>query len=177
MAGYRRVGDRRGRLRFEIVGQAWGALKIAGSPPIPHNRTGDAPTDTPGPLSPGPAERARQRLDDLIGPEVLEPSPVAPEQTGRGVDTARTQETVQLLDISMSGALLASPEYISVGQRAKLRTTLGDEPFAVEIQVQHVSPDVKTVHEPTQFQLGVMFVSHDDPSLRCIQRFLNQKPE
>ncbi len=126
MAGYRRVGDRRGRLRFEIVGQAWGALKMAGSPPVPHNRTGEAPTDAPGPLSPGPAERARPRLDDLIGPEVLEPSPAAPEQTGRGVDTARTRETVQLLDISMSGALLASPEHIAVGQRAASMTLSRD---------------------------------------------------
>ena len=133
------------------------------------------PTEPPVPLSPGSAERARPSLDHLTGPESLEPSPMVPKQTGRVVDTTRTRETVQLLDISMSGALLASPQHLGVGRRAALRTTLGGEPFDVEIQVQHVSPDVKSVHEPTRFQLGVMFVSHDDPSLRCIQRFLNQK--
>ncbi len=36
--------------------------------------------------------------------------------------------------------------------------------------------DVKSVHDPTRFQLGVKFVWHDDRSLRCIRRFLNLKP-
>ena len=87
-------------------------------------------------------------------------------------------QTVQLLDISMSGALLSSPQRVGVGRRTALRTTLGGEPFGVEIQVQRVSPAVKdaNVHEPTRFQLGVTFVSLDERSLRCIQRFLNQKP-
>ena len=161
MAGYRRVGDRRGRLRFEIVGQAWGALEMAGAR---HNGTGNMPTENAMPQSP------------VASPELFEQSSVAPHQAGRVGDTTRTRTTVQLLDISMSGALLASPQHIGVGRRAALRTTLGGEPFTVEVQVQHVSPDVQSVHEPTQFQFGVMFVSHDDPSLRCIQRFLNQKP-
>ncbi len=199
MAGYRRVGDRRGRLRFEVVGQIWGELETTESPPLRHIKRGEMPIETPVPLSPESAERARPGLDDhvddvpvrarhprsspgadpprsLTGPESLELPPATPEQTGRVVDAARTRATVQLLDISMSGALLASSQHVGVGRRAALRATLSGEPLAIEIQVQHVSPEVKSVHDPTRFQLGVQFVWHDDRSLRCVQRFLNQKP-
>ena len=163
MAGYRRVGDRRGRLRFEIVGQAWGELEMAESRPTQRSETGETPIDTPAALSPGSAEGARQRFDDQD-----HDAPVG--------DTARTRTTVQLLDISMSGALLAAHQHVRIGRRAALRTKLGGEPFAVEIQVRHVSPNVQAARESTRFQLGVTFVSHDDRSLRCVQRFLHQKP-
>lgn len=196
MAGYRRIGDRRGRLRFEIVGQAWGTLDTAASP---RPRDIGSEVDSPVPVSPRSADLARPRRGDHVSDIHVRVRPVRPrpradpptsltalgfpdlspttlEQTGPVVDTARIRATVQLLDISMNGALLASPQHVGLGRRAALRTMLGGQPFAVEIQVQHVSPDVKSVHASSRFQLGVTFVSHDTHSLRCIQRFLNQKP-
>ncbi len=166
MRGYRRIGDRRGRLRFEIIGRTLGELDTTALRQGGHNNGSRcAPPDGLEPRSPGSAERARPSLDGQTG--------LAPGQTGRGSDTAHSSATVQLLDISMSGALLASPCHLEVGSHAKLRTVLGEEPFVVEVRVQHVRSAVTNPDKPAQ--LGVMFVSHDDLSLGCIQRFLNSE--
>jgi len=91
-------------------------------------------------------------------------------------DRAPARATVQLLDISVTGALLASTQRFGLGQSAALRATLGGEAFDVEINVQHVNPGLTGVDAPNSCRLGVMFVSHNERSLDCIQRFLGQTP-
>ncbi len=47
--------------------------------------------------------------------------------------------TVRLVDISAGGVLLSSSQKTDIGQRARLRTTLGADPFNVEIEVRRVA--------------------------------------
>jgi hypothetical protein len=90
----------------------------------------------------------------------------------------RFAPTVRVIDISMTGALLSSLQSFPVGHRTELRTTLGGEPFVVEVQIQRVTPEPKggRAESSGNVHLGVSFVSLDDHNLRCIQQFLKQKP-
>jgi hypothetical protein len=175
MGAYRKLGDRRGRLRFEIVGPAWGALETAESHSLRPAGRAAPPTDPAVPPPPRSAERIRATWNDLTGSARSKLSTEAPERAWSVGGTMQTRATVQLLDISVSGALLASSRRFRLGQSAALRATLDGEAFSVDINVQHVSPDVNGVDAPTGCRLGVMFVSHNDRSLACIQRFLGQR--
>lgn len=83
--------------------------------------------------------------------------------------------TLQILDISMSGALLSSEPAVSVGQRAELRAVLDGDPFVVQVEIRHVGSDPRRVPEPGRVLVGVEFVALDYQSQGCIQRFLKQK--
>ncbi len=84
---------------------------------------------------------------------------------------------VRVLDVSMSGALLAAPERMVLGQRVQLRATLGGEPLVAEVEVRRnvVEPNDKRSRETGGVHLGVSFVSLDDRSQRAVERFLGQK--
>jgi hypothetical protein len=165
MAAYRKIGDRRGRLRFEVVGPAWGALETAPAHAQPDPATSGIPADTVVPAPPRPAQPVAARWSDWLGTGPSKPFTETPARA-----------TVQLLDISVTGALLASTQRFGLGQSAALRATLDGEAFDVEINVQHVNPGVTGVDAPNCCRLGVMFVSHNERSLGCIQRFLGQTP-
>ncbi len=175
MGAYRKIGDRRGRLRFEIVGPAWGALETAVAHPAQPTCAAAVPIDRAAPPAPHVAGRTRARWNDLTGatPSTLTPAACEPARTGGG--TRSTRATVQLLDISVCGALLASSRSFRLGQSAALQATLDGEAFTVDINVQHVTTHVAHGDAPFGCRLGVMFVSHNDRSLACIQRFLGQR--
>lgn len=176
MGAYRKIGDRRGRLRFEIVGPAWGALDTAASLASAHTGRAALATDAAIPPSRRSAERLRARLNDLTGSAPSTRSYAAPPHTRSTAGSSPSRATVQLLDISVTGALLASSRAFSLGQSAALRATLDGQAFTVDINVQHVSAPVDSADASSCCRLGVMFVSHNDRSLACIQRFLGQRP-
>jgi hypothetical protein len=81
--------------------------------------------------------------------------------------------TVRLVDISTGGVLLASTQRMSVGQRARLHTTLGSEPLNVEVEVRRVADAGAGVNGRGRYRMGAVFTSLDDTARRSVQHFLS----
>jgi c-di-GMP-binding flagellar brake protein YcgR len=76
---------------------------------------------------------------------------------------------VQLIDISLAGVLMLSPDSVSPGESGRLWTRLEGNPIEVEVEVQRVVP-------PAQgsggFRIGARFVSVDEATRREMKQFL-----
>ena len=81
---------------------------------------------------------------------------------------------IRLLDISLSGALLAGEAPLPVGTRAQLRAGVGPAPFAPEVQVQR---QVNRGGREANPALGAVFVGMDDSSRRSLEEFLRKASE
>jgi c-di-GMP-binding flagellar brake protein YcgR len=81
---------------------------------------------------------------------------------------------VRLVDISMSGALMRALQDWPIGQRAELRTTLGDNTFVVHVEVRRVASESAQGEWAGGYRIGVAFVSLDPQNRRCLERFLKQ---
>ena len=81
---------------------------------------------------------------------------------------------IRLLDISLSGALLAGEAPLPVGTRAQLRAGVGPAPFAPEVQVQR---QVDRGGREANPALGAVFVGMDDSSRRSLEEFLRKASE
>jgi hypothetical protein len=80
------------------------------------------------------------------------------------------QNTVQVLDISQSGMLLAASQPLAIGRRAQIKTRLGAEPVTLTVIVRRVTNGLRTGHG--SYRLGCEFVGLDDENRRKIERFL-----
>jgi|KBSMisStandDraft_5_1062788.scaffolds.fasta_scaffold05336_3 hypothetical protein len=79
--------------------------------------------------------------------------------------------SVELLDISTSGAMLSTEAVLQVGQRAQIRTLLAREPFAAWVEVLRV--DIGTAGGSVmRHRLGVTFTAMDEKSRKLLQRFV-----
>jgi hypothetical protein len=78
---------------------------------------------------------------------------------------------VRLIDISLSGALLAAELVLPVGAPAQLRSTLGPSPFISGVQVQRNVALSAAV--PLQ-GLGAAFTEMDERSRRSLEDFLRK---
>lgn len=83
---------------------------------------------------------------------------------------------VRLLDISLTGALLASEAPFPVGIRAHIRAGVGNAPFAPEVQVRRLV-DRATRGNGHQAGLGAVFVGMDDKSRQSLEAFLRKASE
>ncbi len=89
-----------------------------------------------------------------------------PDETIRVV----VRHRVQLLDISMSGALVACEARLPKGTRGQFRTALAGTPFTAEVMVRrHDSRPA-----PAQTGLGTTFSTIDDQSRRSLEQFLRR---
>jgi hypothetical protein len=86
---------------------------------------------------------------------------------------ARTR--VRLVDISLSGALLASEAPLPVGTRAHLNAGVAATPFSPEVQVQRTLDDEGG--RGRLQGLGAVFVEMDDQSRRNLEAFLRKASE
>lgn len=82
---------------------------------------------------------------------------------------------VQLIDISLSGALLASDVMLPVGAQARLRTGLVTGPFVANLEVRRQQSANGT--EASSPALGAMFMSMDAVSRRSLELFLRRTSE
>ena len=82
---------------------------------------------------------------------------------------------VRLLDISLTGALLASDAQLPVGTRGQLRTGVAASPFAPEVQVQRTA-ERHSGRETVQ-GLGAVFVGMDEQSRQSLEAFLKKASE
>jgi hypothetical protein len=80
--------------------------------------------------------------------------------------------TVRLVDISAGGVLLASSQKMSIGQRARLHTTLGADPFNAEVEVRRVADGLEG-NGRGRYRIGAVFMALDDVSSRCVNHFLS----
>lgn len=79
--------------------------------------------------------------------------------------------SVEVLDISTSGAMLSTEAVLQVGQRAHLRTLLSREPFAGWVEVLRVDEGT-AAGTAKRHHLGVTFTSMDENSRKLLQRFV-----
>jgi c-di-GMP-binding flagellar brake protein YcgR len=80
--------------------------------------------------------------------------------------------TVQLVDISLGGVLLSSPQALEPGGRATLQTQLGTKPVQAEVEVCQVSPERAAAQAQGRFRVGARFVALGEPDRRAVQQFL-----
>lgn len=78
---------------------------------------------------------------------------------------------VRLVDISLTGALLASDVSLPVGTRAQLRSTVSSTSFAPDVQVRRTA-DVPG--RRTSASLGAAFTGMDERSRRSLEEFLRK---
>ncbi len=94
---------------------------------------------------------------------------------GRGIECRLDLRTrVRLLDISLSGALLAAELTLPVGASAQLRSGLGAGTFRSDVQVR------RSVGLPPGVPLkglGAVFTTMDDRSRRSLEDFLRKASE
>ncbi len=90
--------------------------------------------------------------------------------TGAPVVELPLSATVQLVDISQAGVLLATPQKLAVGQRGRLRTRIGNEPIAVQVEVRRVAAGPSGRHGP--WRVGAEFVGLDEDTQKKVDRFL-----
>lgn len=81
--------------------------------------------------------------------------------------------TVRLVDISAGGVLLFSPQALRLGQKAHLRTTLGADPFTVDIEVRRIADAGAAGAVRGGFRVGAVFTGVDDASRRSVRHFLS----
>jgi hypothetical protein len=81
---------------------------------------------------------------------------------------------VRLLDISLTGALLASDAQLPVGTRGHMQAGVGSAPFAPDVQVQRIVDRQSRESKPA---LGAVFVGMDDKSRRSLEAFLRKASE
>jgi hypothetical protein len=78
---------------------------------------------------------------------------------------------VQLLDISMSGALMACAVKLPLGTRGRFHAGLGTKPFSADVVIRrhHARPAAQT-----QVGLAAIFSSMDQRSREHLEQFLRR---
>ncbi|HYT66815.1 MAG TPA: PilZ domain-containing protein [Vicinamibacterales bacterium] len=94
--------------------------------------------------------------------------------SGDGVQF-EVRRRIQLLDISLSGALLACDMGVPVGTVCQIRAGLSASPFTARVQVRREHPPGST--RSPQRALGAMFLSMDEVSRRSLEEFLRRASE
>jgi hypothetical protein len=82
--------------------------------------------------------------------------------------TLKLSEPARVLDISASGALLESPQPVTLASTQAVRFTLGGHEISVDATVRHVRP-VEADGNGPPYLIGLEFVSPSHPLLRSIE--------
>jgi hypothetical protein len=78
---------------------------------------------------------------------------------------------VRLVDISLTGTLLATELLLPIGTRAHLRSNVGASSFTPAVQVRRVAD---APARGTGDRLGTVFTTMDDRSRRSLEDFLRK---
>jgi c-di-GMP-binding flagellar brake protein YcgR len=81
---------------------------------------------------------------------------------------------VRLVDISLTGALLASEAQLPVGTTAHMQAGVGAAPFSPDVRVQRIVDRHNRESKPA---LGAVFVGMDEKSRRSLEAFLRKASE
>lgn len=85
------------------------------------------------------------------------------------------QMTVQLLDISSSGVLVAAPQPLELGTIAQLQTRLGNAAVHLEVEVKRIASEGMPGRPSGRFRLGATMVNPDEASRRAVHTFLKDE--
>jgi c-di-GMP-binding flagellar brake protein YcgR len=80
--------------------------------------------------------------------------------------------SVQILDISLAGALLQSPQLARIGSTGRLTLTLKGQPFSAEIEIRRVE---QGAGQGTLHKLGVKFAEISAEHRLMIEDFTQQR--
>lgn len=81
---------------------------------------------------------------------------------------------VRLLDISLTGALVAGEVPLPIGTRAQLRSGIASGTFTPDVEVRRVS---KPAGRVPASGMGAVFVAMDERSRRSLEQFLKKASE
>jgi hypothetical protein len=81
--------------------------------------------------------------------------------------------TVRLVDISLSGVLLASSRPIGLSDRTVLRAAFDGDAFTSAVEICRVQPEAPG-GEPGSVRLGGRFVDPDEGNRRVLAQFLRR---
>jgi len=222
----KRIGDRRGRQRFEIVGNLTGTLEVWQLDPIRNLSTAGALVETTTlfavgdritgrlfyqgrgrdvrgevrrvwPLRPEPADRGERRylagiewtgifeqMDELMALETAADVTAGgahdiERRRGHRLNTLGQAEigqprwsTVELVDISGNGVLLLSPDWLTVGNKGRLKVRLGEKTLTAEIQVRR--GDSRYV-DGGGYRIGASFVALDEANRAHLEEFVGDR--
>lgn len=77
--------------------------------------------------------------------------------------------SVRVLDISVSGILLESPNCVDPGSRGRLRLSLDGTLASFDVQIERVDPESGPA---TGYRIGARFVGLDLAQQQLIERFV-----
>jgi hypothetical protein len=83
---------------------------------------------------------------------------------------------VQVIDISLSGVLLASKTELAVGERADLRAAVGARSVNVEIEIRRVFVDVNPPRGGVRFKAGAVFAPMSAEQRVMLEELLGAEP-
>jgi len=83
---------------------------------------------------------------------------------------------VQVLDISLSGVLLASRSELTVGDRAELRATVGTKSVATIIEIRRVSVDTAPTRGGARYRAGAVFAPMSADQRVVLEQLLGTEP-
>ncbi len=81
----------------------------------------------------------------------------------------RTAEfDVRVLDISLGGVLIATPEAVAKQHQARISVRLGDVPIEADLEVRRVTRD----RDGSDYKVAGRFVGLDEATREAMRRFL-----
>jgi c-di-GMP-binding flagellar brake protein YcgR len=93
-------------------------------------------------------------------------------KVGAGIECRlEVRSRVRMVDISASGALLATDLALPVASRATVHTTIADGPLSCAIEVRRQAQGAMPRQLPA---LGVVFTEMDERSRRSLEQFLKR---
>ena len=82
--------------------------------------------------------------------------------------------TIELIDISTTGVLFASPVAMTAGETGQLRMRLGERSFNADVEVRRGN---STGPKAGSYRVGAEFTSLDEPSRMTLDDFLGGQRE
>jgi hypothetical protein len=82
---------------------------------------------------------------------------------------------VKVLDVSRSGVLLGSKTELAIGERARLRVSVGTRSLTVIIEVRHLSIDSRA-RGGLQYRAGAVFVTLTAEQRLLLEQLLGAEP-
>ncbi len=83
-----------------------------------------------------------------------------------------TSLSVKILDVSVSGALVESPNRVDPDSRGRLRLNLDGTPITIEVQILRVAEGFGT---GSGYRLGTRFLALDLAQQQLIESFVRQE--
>ena len=91
---------------------------------------------------------------------------------GRESISIPTSLSVKILDVSVSGALVESPNRVDPDSRGRLRLSLDGTPITIEVQILRVAEGFGT---GSGYRLGTRFLALDLAQQQLIESFVRQE--